>query len=273
MLDNKKKIKEIFVIILIAIISGIIFFYQTKKIGFHEDEVYSIVSSVNSNNGLMSSYGENLKPEWKTKEYIKDYATLNNHDYLHLKSIFYNQKEDNHPPFFYILVYFSSIFFSGEFSKYIVFIVNLVTFLLSCFIIKKILDILNKENLTIATLIFYGLSMGTISMVIYQRMYMLLTFFILLYFYFSIKIYKNGFNLTKGLNILLGITTVLGFLTQYFFAIYAFLILILMVIQMIRSKNYKYIIGYVGFHILYAIIGILLFTPCILIILYIYIII
>lgn len=263
MLDNKKRIKEIFVIILIAIISGIIFFYQTKKIGFHEDEVYSIVSSVNSNNGLMSSYGENLKPEWKTKEYIKDYATLNNHDYLHLKSIFYNQKEDNHPPFFYILVYFSSIFFSGEFSKYIVFIVNLVTFLLSCFIIKKILDILNKENLTIATLIFYGLSMGTISMVIYQRMYMLLTFFILLYFYFSIKIYKNGFNLTKGLNILLGITTVLGFLTQYFFAIYAFLILILMVIQMIRSKNYKYIIRYVGFHILYAIIGILLFTPCI----------
>lgn len=263
MLNNKKKIKKVFVIILIAIISGIIFFYQTKKVGFHEDEVYSIVSSVNSNNGLMSSYNQFSKPEWKTKEYVKDYATLNNYHCLHLKSIFNNQKEDNHPPFFYILVYFSSIFFSGTFSKYIVFIVNFVTFILSCFLLKNILDILNKENLTIATLIFYGLSMGTISMVIYQRMYMLLTFFILLYFYFSINIYKNDFNLTKKMNILLGITTVLGFLTQYFFAIYAFFILILMIIQMIKSKKYKNIIRYVGFHILYAITGILLFTPCI----------
>ena len=55
-------------------------------------------------------------------------------------------------------------------------------------IITKILKLLEKENLIIATLIFYGLSMGTISMVIYQRMYMLLTFFILLYFYYSLVI-------------------------------------------------------------------------------------
>lgn len=197
MLENKKKTKEILVIVLISIISGIIFFYQTKKVGFHEDEVYSIVSSVNSNDGLMSSYGEDYNPEWKTKEYIKNYATLSTENYFNLKSIFYNQKKDNHPPLFYVLVHFSSMLFSGQFTKYTVFIVNLLAFILSCFIIKKILDILNKENLTIATLIFYGLSMGTISMIIYQRMYMILTFFILLYFYFSIKLYKSDFNLTK----------------------------------------------------------------------------
>lgn len=36
-----------------------------------------------------------------------------------------------------------------------------------------------------------------------------------------------------------------------------------MVIEMIRKRDYKNIIKYVRFHILYAIIGILLFTPCI----------
>lgn len=62
---------------------------------------------------------------------------------------------------------------------------------------------------------------------------------------------------------MLGVTTVLGFLTQYFFVIYAFFILLLMVIKMLKNKKYKNIIRYVRLHILYAVIGILLFTPCI----------
>ena len=38
MLKNKEKIRNILIIILIAIISGIIFYYQTQKVGLHEDE-------------------------------------------------------------------------------------------------------------------------------------------------------------------------------------------------------------------------------------------
>ena len=53
MLKNNEKIKKTIVIILIAIMSGIIFFYQTKKVGLHEDEGYTLCSSVNPNNGVM----------------------------------------------------------------------------------------------------------------------------------------------------------------------------------------------------------------------------
>lgn len=306
MVKNKENLKNIFVIILIVIMCGVIFFYQTKKIGFHEDEVYSIASSVNPYDGLMSPYGDKdsntiicekyifnknpfieIKnainfvfnrdnfnkemdelynsevPVWKTKEDVKNYITLSTDNYLNLKSIFYNQLKDNHPPLFYTLVHFSSIIFSGEFTEYSVFIVNLIAFILSCFVIKNILKLLNKENLVIPTLIFYGLSMGTISMVIYQRMYMLLTFFILLYFYYLLRLYKNDFYLSKELIIKLGVTTILGFLTQYFFAIYAFLIFTLMIVKMIKDKKYSTIFKYVGFHILYAILGVILFVPCI----------
>lgn len=306
MFKDKEKLRNIFVIILIIIMCGIIFFYQSKKIGFHEDEVYSIASSVNPYDGLMSPYGDkdtntiicekyifnknpfieiknaitflfnrsdfNVEmdelynaevPIWKTRETVKNYMTLSPDNYLNLKSIFYNQLKDNHPPLFYTLVHFSSIIFSGKFTKYSVFLVNLIAFILSCFVIKNILKLLNKENLIIPILIFYGLSMGTISMVIYQRMYMLLTFFILLYFYYSLKLYKSDFNLDHKLIIKLGFTTVLGFLTQYFFAIYAFLIFIFMIAKMFTQKKYSTIFKYVVFHILYAIIGILLFVPCI----------
>lgn len=264
MLQNKENLRSVLVIILIILMCGIIFFYQTKKVGFHEDEMYTIASSVNPDNGLMVAYGEDNMPKWISKEYAKNYITLSHDNYLNLKSVYLNQSYDNHPPFFYTLVHFSSMLFNGEFTNYNVFIVNLIAFILSCFVIKNILKLLDKENLIIPTLIFYGLSMGTISMVIYQRMYMLLTFFILLYFYYSLKIYKDDFNLTKKSIIQLGIITVLGFLTQYFFAIYAFLIFALMIIQMIRcKKDKKIIMRYVVSHIVYAIIGIVLFVPCI----------
>ncbi len=263
MLKNKENLKNIIIIILIILMAGIIFLYQTRKIGFHEDEMYTIASSVNPYNGLMTTYDENNNLKWFSNKDVKDYITLSVDNYLNLKSVYVNQSYDNHPPFFYTLVHFSSILFSGEFTKYNVFVVNIIAFILSCFVIKKILKVLDKEHLTIPTLIFYGLSMGTISMVIFQRMYMLLTFFILLYFYYTLRLYKNEFNLTKELNIKLGVTTVLGFLTQYFFAIYAFFIFVIMIIKMIKDKKYQTIKKYVVFHILYAIIGILLFVPCI----------
>lgn len=260
--------KEILIILVIIIICGILVLFQIQKTGFHEDEVYTIVSSVNPDNGLMTAYKnndvpENEEPVWKTKEYVKEYVTLNNNNYLNLASIYTNQEKDNHPPVFYALVHFSTILFGGEFSKYSVFVVNIISFILSCFIIVKILKIINKSNIIIPTLIFYGLSIGIISMVIYQRMYMLLTLFILIYFYLTLKIYKSEFRLDKKIMIELGITTIIGFLTQYFFAIYVMGMFIIMIIEIAKRKEYKKLAKYIIMHIIYAGIGIALFIPCI----------
>lgn len=265
MVENKEKIKKFLLIIIIAIICGIIFFYQTKKIGFHEDEGYTIASSVNPDNGLMSQYLGQNTPQWLSKEYVTNYVSLSPNNYLNFKALYLNQAYDNHPPFFYTLVHFSSILFSGQFSTYTVFVVNIIAFILSLIVLEKILKLLGKDNLIFPTLIFYGLSMGTISMVIFQRMYMLLTFFILLYFYYSLKIYTSDFKLLDKKNIIIfGIITILGFLTQYYFAIYAFLIFILMIIKMFRNKIDKKIIRkYFVCHVVYAVIGILAFVPCI----------
>lgn len=265
MLKNKENIKKIFVAILIAIISGIIFFHQTKKVGFHEDEAYTLCSAVNPNDGLMAAYDDwAASPVWRTKEYVKNAMTLTPNNIFNFKALYMNQANDNHPPLFYTLVHFSSLLFGGQFNIYTVFVVNIIAFIFSCLILIKILKLLNKEHLTIPTLIFYGLSMGTISMVLYQRMYMLLNLFIMLYFYLSLKLYKNDFVMDKKLTIQLGVTTVLGFLTQYFFAIYAFFIFAIILIQMIKNKKEKKVImKYVVSHIIFGAVGILLFVPCI----------
>lgn len=264
MLKNKEKITNILIIILIAIISGIIFFYQTQKVGLHEDEGYTLSSSVSNVNGLMSQYVDSDHPVWLSRSYVTDYMSLKPINYFNLASVYINQAWDNHPPVFYTLVHFSTILFGGSFSLYSVFVVNILAFILSCFVIKKILKILDKEDLSIPSILFYGLSMGTISMVIFQRMYMLLTFFVLLYFYLTLKIYKNDFKMDKKMSIILGITTVLGFLTQYFFAVFAVFVFLIMLIKMIRTKQDKAIVKkYVINHVIYALIGVLLFVPCI----------
>lgn len=264
MLENKERLKNIIVIVLVILMCGIIFFYETKKVGFHEDEGYSIASAVNPTNGLMEAYEAGVDgPVWKTRDFVRNYVTLAPENIFNFWALYHNQAGDNHPPLFYTLVHFSTLLFGGQFTKYSAFVVNIIAFALSCFVIRRILKVLNKDNLTIPILIFYGLSMGTMSMVIFQRMYMLLTFFILLYFYYSIRIYLNKFELSKELLIKLGFTTVLGFLTQYYFAIYAFLIFAIMAIGMIKKKMYKNAAKYLGFHSIYAVIGILLFVPCI----------
>jgi len=261
MLKNKENLRKILIEILILVICGIALFYQTKKVGFHEDEGYTLCSSVNPDNGLMTAYENNI-PVWRTKEYVKNFMTLTPNNFLNFKALYMNQAYDNHPPIFYTLVHFSSILFGGQFNVYTVFVVNIIAFIFSCLILKKILTLLGKENLIIPSLILYGLCMGTISMVLFQRMYMLLTTFIMLYFYLSLKIYKNDFEFDKKLKIQLGIATVLGFLTQYFFAIYAFFIFAIMIVEMIRNNKQDKIPMYLGYHVLYALIGILLFVPC-----------
>ena len=150
MLKNNEKIKKAIVIILIAIMSGVIFFYQTKKVGLHEDEGYTLCSSVNPNNGVMDAYDKGVQdPVWRTKEYVQTAMSLTPNNILNFKALYMNQAYDNHPPFFYTLVHFATLFFGGHFSLYSAFIVNIIAFIISCFIIVKILKLLNKENLII----------------------------------------------------------------------------------------------------------------------------
>ena len=266
MLKNNEKLEKILIaIILIAIMSLLIFSYQSKKIGLHEDEGYTICSSVNPKNGVMDAYDSGVSgPVWRTKDYVKSALSLAPKNIFNFKALYMNQAYDNHPPVYYTLVHFSTLFFGGHFSLYSAFIVNIIAFILSCIVLIKILKLLNKDNLIFPVLILYSLSMGTISMVIFQRMYMVLTLFILLYFYLSLKLYKNDFLMDKKLIIQLGCTTVFGFLTQYFFAIYAFFIFIIMLTKMIKDKKECSIISkYVVSHITYAVIGVGLFIPCI----------
>lgn len=88
---------------------------------------------------------------------------------------------------------------------------------------------------------------------------MMLTFFTLAFLYLNLFIIKSEYKVNKKTRILLAITAVLGFLTQYFFAIYAALTAIVMIVLFIKNKETKEMGKYIRTLAISAIIGLILF--------------
>ena len=143
--------------------------------------------------------------------------------------------------------------------------VNLVFFLLTCFILYKVFTKLEKKYLSIPNIILYGASIGAISTVMFQRMYMMLTFFSVYFLYINLKIYFNNFVLNKKNKIELCIVTVLGFLTQYYFCIYAACVVFVMLCLMLKKKDNckKEIVTYFLQFVKAGVVGVILFLPSI----------
>lgn len=177
------------------------------------------------------------RTEWKTSEDAREYLTIGEGDILNYFSVYYNQSRDVHPPLFYMLVHLASSIAYGVFSKYIIFSINLIFFILSFYVIRKIFMLFDKKWLGLIALVLYSLSMGAASTVIFQRMYMMITFFGLAYLYVNLKILKSNLEITKKEKWQLFWTVLLGFLTQYYFCILVFIIFILMLIRFIQKRS------------------------------------
>lgn len=224
--------------------------------------VYYITHSNEFSTELYERYASQI-PVWKTNEQAKEYMTVSSDEVFSYWSVYYNQSRDVHPPLFYMLVHLVSSLCLNHFSKYIIFAINLAFYIGSCFVIRKILKLFDKDNLTAIVVLLYGLSMGGITTVIFQRMYMMLTFFVLTYLYLNLKICKNNFVIDKKTKRKLVLTIVLGFLTQYYFCIYAVLLALVTACVMLKQKKFKELKRYIWCHALAAIIGVVLFPASI----------
>lgn len=278
----------------------LMFYFINQKQGFHEDEIFSYGSSNYRYDNVYRPYGyaeasqdvfynqvwnsknkiTNIKnyffhydtlktdetlskeiPIFRQKEDALTYLTIGKGDVLNYFSVYYNQARDVHPPLFYFLVHFVSTIFYGQFSKYIIFTINLVFFVGTLWIIKKIMEKLNIEKMAIPTMILYGASMGCISTVMFQRMYMMLTFFSVLYLYLTIKFMQEDFKIEKKYPWIF--TILFGFLTQYYFCIYIVFVFLLVSAYLLTKKEYQKLGRYFLVHVIAAVIGILFYPASI----------
>ena len=176
----------------------------------------------NRGESKMLSYKADVyeEPVWITAEQFKDYITTDSRDNFNYLSVYFNVKDDNHPPLHFMALHTVSSIFPGKISPWMGCSINLVLILGICMLLMKICReflFQDKEPGT-AVCILYACSMAGIATLLLIRMYAMLTFFCMAALYFHMK--KRKTEQWKNGNKLLILVTVCGFLTQYYFVIF-----------------------------------------------------
>lgn len=245
----KNKKIEILVITTIVIIQTIIFIIVgSNKSYIHMDEAYSL--GLASYDKVEIQNNEDFYNTWHSGDYYEDYLTVNDDEKGEYSQVYENQKNDVHPPFYYLLLRFCMGFNLNLYSKWPGIILNIIIYIFITILMYLILEKLlkkqsySKEKAIIIAFIS-SIIMSSLNNVIYIRMYALSTLNILITTFLHMKLLEKE-KITPGIFIAIGISALIGSLTHYYFLFYLSMLALMFVIRYIRRKEFKNL----GFYIL-----------------------
>ncbi len=229
----------------------------------------STVTDVLKNRGSskLLSYKADVyeEPVWITSGQFRDYVTVDGSDAFDYLSVYFNVKDDNHPPVHFMLLHTMSSLFSGTLSPWLGCTINLICVGITLWLLlrlgRKLSDIFGMEEqgrlLGILAVLLYGLSTGALASVLLIRMYCLLSCLCVALLSMHVEKWKeHEFDRSnKGLIAI----TVLGFLTQYFFLFYCLLLAAVTAAGLLCSKRIRELWIYIRSMVVAAVIGLVLF--------------
>ena len=242
---NKKK--EILLIALILIIQTIIYvIVGMNKSYIHMDEAYSL--GLASYDKVEIQDNEDFYNTWHNKEYYEDYLTVNDDEAGKYSQVYENQKNDVHPPLYYLILRIAMEFSKNHYSKWPGIIVNIIIYMFITVFMYLILEkiLAKKEKSKEKSMILAFISsiiMASLTSVIYIRMYALSTLNILITTYLHMKLLDSE-KINYKLLIGVGISALAGSLTHYYYLFYLAMLYLLFAIKYIKDKNFKNLIWY-----------------------------
>ena len=254
--------REVLTIVIILIIQIIVFIVSgINKAYIHMDEAYSL--GLASYNKIDIQENEDFYNTWHNKEYYEDYLAVNESEKNNFSQVYENQKNDVHPPLYYLLLRIAMGFHLDSYSKWTGIILNIIIHvfitIFMYLIIKKLLQGNDKYKEKSAILVLISsLTISSINNVIYIRMYILSTLNIIITTYLHLKILDKKEN-NYRLLLAIGISTLVGSLTHYYYLFYLAMMFIMFVIKYIKEKNYKGLGIYIGTMFLAGIISLIIF--------------
>lgn len=223
------------------------------------------------------------EPVWITREQFHDYITVGERDGFNYLSVYFNVKDDNHPPLYFMLVHTLSSVFRDRISPWMGCFFNLAAVLGCCILLFALGRLLAAHDLVekrtgelwgLCSGLLYGCSSGAIAATVFIRMYEVLTFFCVLSLYLHLRKWlggrasadaaeqtgklpkeRSGRDFTRQ-NKGLILVTMLGFWTQYFFLFYCLLLALVTVIVLLREGRKKECFCYLRSMVLAGIIGV-----------------
>lgn len=242
--DKMKKInKEKLILLIIIIIQILVYIFMgIQKAYIHMDEAYSI--GLTNYNKVEFTQNEDFYNTWHNKQYYEDYISIQKEELNNIAPVYENQKNDVHPPFYYLLLRIAYSLHIDSFSKWPGLILNIIILVLSNLLVYKILEqVIKDKKIILLMCLVNGLVIATIESVTYIRMYALNSLLLLLVAYLHLINFKKEKISIKNY-ILIGLTVLIASLTHYYNVIYIAIIYILYIIKYIKNKQYKNIIKY-----------------------------
>ena len=188
-MENKK-----IEILLISISTLIYILCGALKTYIHMDEAYSL--GLASYDKVEIQNNTDFYDTWHDKSYYEDYLAVNEDEKFDFKQVYINQKNDVHPPLYYLLLRIAMGFSIGHFSKWPGIILNIIIFafinIFTYLILQKLLkDQKYVKEKSILLSFISSITMASLTNVIYIRMYALSTLNILITTYLHIKLFEN----------------------------------------------------------------------------------
>ena len=238
--------KKLGLIILIIIQTIIYIIVGGQKQYLHIDEAYSFGLANYDKVDIQNN--EDFFNNWHTKEYYNDYLTVQQDEKFNFTPVYINQKNDVHPPLYYLLLRISMNFANEHFTKWTGIIINIIIYAFITIFMYLILEkiFVNEENAHKKTVIFTFMSsviLASLSNVIYIRMYALSTLNVLITTFLHITLLESKEKNTKLL-MLLGSSVIAGILTHYYYLYYLFFMYFLFIIKYIKEKKIKTALNY-----------------------------
>lgn len=205
------------------------------------------------------------EPVWITAQQFLDYITVGAGDAFNYLSVYFNVKDDNHPPLHFMLLHTISSLFRGKAESWMGCLINLAVAAGVMIFLVKIGRLLAEalgmgeraKIIGICCALAYGLSAGAVATTLLIRMYGLVTFWCVVYFWLILKKWQD--REFDRYNLRLILITALGFWTQYFFLFYCILLAAVTAVCLAKNKRFREFWCFVRSMLLAAVLGVAVF--------------
>ncbi len=243
----KNRKVEIGVIAAILVLQSVLYiFFGFNKSYLHMDEAYSLGLSQYDKTEIQDN--PDFYNTWHDGKYYEDYLVLDEDEFWTFSSVYENQKNDVHPPFYYLLLRLSMRLTAGGFSYWcgigLNIVIHLFITILTYFILQRLLwNIPHSKELSAIIAFASALTLASISSMLYIRMYSLVSLLVLITAILHLKLAENR-GLKTSLFVGASVTAFLGSLTHYYYLFFLFVIFIILSAEYIRRRDYKSLFVY-----------------------------
>lgn len=234
-----------------------------QTLGNIKDTIVDVLQNRSSSKLLSYRADVYEEPVWISGEQFQEYITTGEGDRFNYLSVYFNVKDDNHPPVHFMLLHTVSSLFPGCIQPMMGCVINILAVLGCGILFMKLGMLLDKEDVTkegmglfagTAAALLYGCSHAGIATMLLIRMYGVLIFFCLALFYLHVRKWLEGSFDRKNLWLIL--VTMLGFLTQYFFLFYCLILAAAAAVCLFVYKRRKELLVYIRSMVIAAVIGV-----------------